>query len=102
MQRSRWLLAAAREAFAIAAFVLVGIQGAAAAEHRSGMSAMNGMRHDSRAAGFAFGEPGKADQAERTIDVTMNTMSFDPASLKVAVGETIRSVVTNKSRVDHG
>jgi uncharacterized cupredoxin-like copper-binding protein len=59
------------------------------------------MHHGSPSAGFLFGEPGKLGEVNRTLDITMGDMSFDPTSLEVAAGETIRFVVTNKSELDH-
>ncbi len=50
---------------------------------------------------FMFGEPGKADKVNRVVTVTMGDMSFDPTSLRVSVGDTVRFVVTNKSEIDH-
>ena len=50
---------------------------------------------------FAFGEPGRPSQVNRVISIAMQEMSFEPRSLDVKIGETIRFVVTNRSEVDH-
>jgi uncharacterized cupredoxin-like copper-binding protein len=50
----------------------------------------------------AFGEPGLASMADRTIAVTMNDdMRFTPDSIAVKQGETIRFVVTNAGTIRH-
>ena len=38
---------------------------------------------------------------ERTIEITMDDIEFDPASIEVTTGETIRFVFENKGEVDH-
>ena len=48
------------------------------------------------------GEPGRADEATRTIHVTMNdTMRFHPSDLKVRAGETVRFVIRNEGKIRH-
>jgi uncharacterized cupredoxin-like copper-binding protein/Cu/Ag efflux protein CusF len=50
----------------------------------------------------AFGEPGLASMADRTVAVTMSdAMRFTPDSIAVREGETIRFVVTNAGTVRH-
>lgn len=88
-------------AVAAGALFILGIQGAPTARAEGDMGNMEGMQQSSPATEFPFGEPGKAAQVDRTIRVTLNTMSFAPAFLEVKVGETIRFVVTNKSKLDH-
>lgn len=88
-------------AVAAGALLILAIQGAPAARAEGDMDNMDGMQHSAPAAGFSFGEPGKAAQVNRTVRVTLNTMSFTPASVEAKVGETIRFVVTNKSPLDH-
>jgi uncharacterized cupredoxin-like copper-binding protein len=67
-----------------------------------GMSHASGM-HGGSVMGkkLSFGEPGKPDRVDRALIVTMGDATFDPSSLQVGVGETIRFVVTNKSEIDH-
>jgi uncharacterized cupredoxin-like copper-binding protein len=49
-----------------------------------------------------FGQPGKADQVQRTIEVkALDTMRYDPQMFAVKAGETIRFVVTNVGRLKH-
>ena len=50
----------------------------------------------------ALGEPGKAASVTRAVKVNMSdTMRFDPASIAVRKGETIRFVVTNGGKIKH-
>lgn len=95
------LLQITKGAVAGAALLILSIQSATAAHSESDMGNMEGMRPSPAAAEFSFGEPGKAAKVDRTISITMKTMSFEPASLTVASGETIRFVVSNKSEIDH-
>lgn len=80
-----------------AALFVFGAYGAAAHD----MGEMQGMAHKPDPAQLPFGEPGIPAKAERTIIMTMNGMNFEPASLQVAAGETIRFVVVNRSGIDH-
>lgn len=72
-------------------------------EHSS-MAGMQGMDH-SHGAGHedsGAGKPGSAAQASRTVNVVaLDTMRFDPRTLRVQAGETIRFVVTNKGKLPH-
>lgn len=57
--------------------------------------------HDKHGSG-ASGQPGKASQVSRTVNVkASDTMRFDPATLQVKAGETIRFVVNNVGKVPH-
>lgn len=51
--------------------------------------------------GFAFGKPAPAEQATRTVEVTLGDMYFEPRNLEVKAGETVRFVVLNKGQVAH-
>lgn len=51
--------------------------------------------------GFEFGAPGKASEVSRTIDVTMKDNLFEPESISVKPGETIRFRITNKGEFLH-
>jgi uncharacterized cupredoxin-like copper-binding protein len=54
--------------------------------------------HDAR----AFGHPGEAAKASRTIDVaTSDDMRFAPANFTVKRGDTVRFIVHNRGAVDH-
>ncbi|MBD8123185.1 cupredoxin family protein [Pseudomonas lutea] len=50
---------------------------------------------------FAFGHPGDAAKATRTVEVTMGDMYFEPKSLNVKKGETVRFVLVNKGQLLH-
>jgi uncharacterized cupredoxin-like copper-binding protein len=50
---------------------------------------------------FTFGHPAKADQATRTIELTLGDMYFEPKSLAVKEGETVRFVLVNKGQLLH-
>ena len=50
----------------------------------------------------AIGEPGKATEATRTVEVDMaDTMRFSPAKLTVKQGETVRFVLKNSGKTKH-
>jgi len=51
--------------------------------------------------GMAIGEPGKASQASRTIEVTAGDNFYEPEKIEVKAGETIRFVITNTGEVVH-
>lgn len=54
------------------------------------------------AASFAFGEPGSASAATRTIEiVTSDPYRFAPAAFEVESGETVTFVVTNEGEQEH-
>lgn len=48
-----------------------------------------------------FGKPGAPDHVSRTIEVRMNEMYYEPASIDVKPGETIRFVVINEGEAVH-
>lgn len=50
---------------------------------------------------FAFGEPAPASKATRTIEVLLKDIAFEPKSLKVQAGETVRFVLTNEGKLPH-
>ena len=67
----------------------------------AGSSDHGGHAHEHGQASPA-GEPGKTDEAARTIHVTMNdTMRFHPSDLKVRAGETVRFVIRNEGKIRH-
>lgn len=62
--------------------------------------------HADMHAEMMIGKPGDAANVDRTIDVTMRetddgNMIFEPASLEIAKGETIRFNVMNKGEFEH-
>ena len=48
-----------------------------------------------------IGQPGKAAQATRTVEVTLGDNYYEPESLQVKAGETIRFVLTNTGEFLH-
>ena len=50
---------------------------------------------------FTFGEPGKPSKVDRSVEITMRDISFEPSSLDVTLNETVRFVITNKGELDH-
>ncbi|MDH0626462.1 cupredoxin family protein [Pseudomonas mosselii] len=50
---------------------------------------------------FAFGEPAEAAKATRTIEVVLKDIAFEPKSIKVKAGETVRFVVVNEGKLPH-
>ena len=62
--------------------------------------------HDEDGHASAAGEPGKVSSVTRTIEVKMmetddGGMLFEPASIEIRHGETIRFAVVNTGEVDH-
>ncbi len=51
--------------------------------------------------GLAFGEPGKASQVSRTMTISMRDVSYEPKTIVVRTGETIRFVVKNTGGLLH-
>lgn len=51
--------------------------------------------------GSGIGEPGKPAQVDRTITVRMDEMKYDPATIVVEPGETIRFRIENVGTVVH-
>lgn len=57
---------------------------------------------DEASGSFAFGAPGQASAATRTIEVTArDPYRFEPAALEVEPGETVTFVVTNEGKKEH-
>lgn len=50
---------------------------------------------------FAFGHPADAAQATRTVEVTLGDIYFQPTTLGVKKGETVRFVLVNKGQLLH-
>ncbi|MCP8467263.1 cupredoxin family protein [Pseudomonas sp. ZM23] len=51
--------------------------------------------------GYDFGKPAKADQATRTVEINLGEMYFEPESLDIKAGETVRFVIHNKGSLLH-
>ena len=51
--------------------------------------------------GASIGEPGKPDQASRTIEIKMNDNYYEPESVRVTAGETVRFVIKNEGQLVH-
>lgn len=50
----------------------------------------------------SFGQPGDPSRAARTVEIqAKDSMSFDPATVRVAAGETVTFRVTNVGRLEH-
>ena len=70
---------------------------AVAAACASGIVLAHGDEH-----GHAIGEPGEAAKVTRTVNVDMtDAMRFNPSSIRVRQGDTIRFVVRNSGRLKH-
>ena len=50
---------------------------------------------------YDFGQPAAAAKATRTVEVVMGDMSFNPQSLTIKAGETVRFVLVNKGQLLH-
>lgn len=50
---------------------------------------------------YDFGQPAPAAQATRSIEVVMGDMSFDPKTIEIKAGETVRFVLVNKGQLLH-
>ncbi len=50
---------------------------------------------------FGFGHPASADQATRTVELTLGDMYFEPKSLTVKEGETVHFLLVNKGHLLH-
>ncbi|WP_373387983.1 plastocyanin/azurin family copper-binding protein [Pseudomonas alcaligenes] len=49
----------------------------------------------------AFGKPAKAADADRTVEITLGDMYYEPASVQVKAGETVRFVLKNEGALLH-
>lgn len=50
---------------------------------------------------FTFGEPAPAAKATRTVEVLLKDIAFEPKSLQVKAGETVRFVLINQGQLPH-
>ncbi|KRP58447.1 cupredoxin domain-containing protein [Pseudomonas trivialis] len=51
--------------------------------------------------GYAFGHSAAADNATRSVEVTLQDIAFAPKSVDVKAGETVRFVLVNKGQLLH-
>lgn len=51
--------------------------------------------------GAGIGEPGRASEADRTVEVTMHDNYFEPETLSFSKGETVRFIVHNTGQLVH-
>ena len=57
--------------------------------------------HKGGHAHYEFGAPGNPDEVNRTIRVSLEDVYFEPESINVKAGETIRFVLTNNGELVH-
>ena len=50
---------------------------------------------------FAFGQPADAAKADRTVEITLGDMYYEPSSVQVKAGETVRFVLKNEGSLLH-
>lgn len=60
-----------------------------------------GMHAGGHGHGFDFGQPAKASEARRTVTVVMRDNLYEPESITVQAGETVRFVVRNEGQFVH-
>jgi uncharacterized cupredoxin-like copper-binding protein len=78
------------------------VEPAAAEATGAHMGDMGGMDTDGHADTFAFGMPGDPAEADRTVEVTAtDQLTFEPASIDIATGETVTFVVTKDGSTAH-
>lgn len=84
--------------------IAAGLAGAAfaAGPHADGGGAAHGHDHDhDRHTSPDVFEPATAAEATRSVEVTMEDTAFEPQSIAVASGETVRFVVRNEGELVH-
>ena len=50
---------------------------------------------------YDFGEPGKASEVDRTIEIVMKENFYEPESISVKAGETVRFKIVNQGELVH-
>lgn len=50
---------------------------------------------------YDFGQPAPAAKATRSVEVVMGDMSFNPGTIEIKAGETVRFVLVNKGQLLH-
>ena len=87
---------------ALAALVIATTGGAAASAHEGDDHTKKAAGHTHAAGASSLGEPGKAAEVTRTVQIDMSdNMRFKPATIEVKQGETIRFIVKNAGKVKH-
>lgn len=88
-----------------AVWILVLLAGCGGGGGEGGASDEHAHSHEhgeDEAQGFAFGAPGEASAATRTIEVVADDpYRFEPEDLEVESGETVTFVVTNEGEREH-
>ncbi|WP_437884304.1 cupredoxin domain-containing protein [Pseudomonas sp. LRF_L74] len=51
--------------------------------------------------GYSFGQPAKATEAQRTVEVILGDIYYKPTAIEVKAGETVRFVVRNEGKLLH-
>ena len=64
--------------------------------HGSGGHMKGGHAHS-----YDFGEPGKASEVDRTIEIVMKENFYEPESISVKAGETVRFKIVNQGELVH-
>jgi uncharacterized cupredoxin-like copper-binding protein len=64
-------------------------------------AALAGGGHKGGHADYEFGTPGNPDEIDRTIQVSLEDVYFEPETIDVKAGETIRFVLTNTGELVH-
>jgi uncharacterized cupredoxin-like copper-binding protein len=70
-------------------------------EHEQADATKDNDGHDHHDHTVEWGEPGKAEDVSRTVDVSMGDIYFEPNSIQARPGETIRFVVKNVGNLVH-
>ena len=91
-----------KKTVAILALSTLPVLGFAVGDHSGGHHMPeHDMASMSQAASF-YGQPGKQDQVNRSIEVEMDdNMRFTPSEIEVKAGETIKFVIINKGKIAH-
>jgi uncharacterized cupredoxin-like copper-binding protein len=83
----------------IPSLIVIGLTATALAQADAGHPAKDHSRQGSAA---TVGQPGDAKKVSRTIEVTMtDNMRFNPSSITVKRGETVRFVAKNLGKLKH-
>lgn len=94
-------------AFALATFSEAAVPSFAAGSHGGGHASENaghmsgGHMKGGHGHSFDFGEPGKASEVDRTVEILMKEIYYEPEAIEVKAGETIRFKITNKGKLVH-
>jgi len=89
------------KSFIVATLALILSSNAYAAGQHGGGHGHSEKKGHGHGASASIGEPGKASEVTRTIDVVMTDNRYSPEMISVEKGETIRFVVKNKGEIVH-